>query len=44
MQGRVNILKEDDLFAIDGITSTSVKPIRMITALGFITAFISVIF
>lgn len=31
-------------FAIDGITSTSVKPIRMITALGFITAFISVIF
>lgn len=37
-------LKKMIFFAIDGITSTSVKPIRMITALGFITAFISVIF
>lgn len=44
MQGEQISFKENDLFAIDGITSTSVKPIRMITALGFITAFISVIF
>lgn len=31
-------------FALDGITSTTVKPIRMITAMGFITALISLVF
>lgn len=31
-------------FALDGITSTTVRPIRMITAMGFLIAMISVIF
>ncbi len=31
-------------FALDGITSTTIKPIRMITAMGFITALISLVF
>lgn len=31
-------------FALDGITSTSVRPIRMITVMGFCIAFISLIF
>ena len=36
-------LKKMLSFAIDGITSLSVKPIRLITALGFIVAVLSVI-
>ena len=36
-------LKKMLAFAIDGITSFSVKPIRMITSLGFILFFISMI-
>ncbi len=36
-------LKKMLAFAIDGITSFSVKPIRMITSLGFILFFISLI-
>lgn len=31
-------------FALDGITSTTIKPIRIITSIGFITALISLIF
>lgn len=31
-------------FALDGITSTTIKPIRMITAMGFMTALISLVF
>jgi hypothetical protein len=37
-------LKKMIYFAIDGITSTSVRPIRCITVLGFLTALISFIF
>lgn len=31
-------------FALDGITSTTVKPIRMITVMGFVIAFISFLY
>lgn len=36
-------LKKMISFAIDGITSLSVKPIRLITALGFIVAVLSIV-
>ncbi len=37
-------LKKMIAFAIDGITSFSVKPLKMITGVGFIMAFIALIF
>jgi hypothetical protein len=37
-------LKKMIYFAIDGITSTSIRPIRLITVAGFLTALISVCF
>jgi glycosyltransferase involved in cell wall biosynthesis len=37
-------LKKMIYFAIDGITSTSIRPIRLITVLGFLTALISFCF